>query len=206
MYLTTSPRMLRWVMPRELIWEIPGQEKVLYLTFDDGPVAGVTDKALGILDRFNAKATFFCVGDNVRKFPDIFRQVVEAGHAVGNHTFHHLNGWKTPDDEYFNDVKQCAELIDSKLFRPPYGRITRRQAKILSTDYKIFMWSVLSDDFDPLATAETCFNNIKKSTHSGSIIVMHDQQKSAKTMLNALPRILAHYSQKGFTFLPIKMI
>lgn len=206
MYLTTSLRLLRWFMPRGLIWEIPEKEKVLYLTFDDGPVAGVTDKTLALLERFNAKATFFCVGDNVRKHPETYQAIIASGHAVGNHTFHHLNGWKTTDDAYFSDVKKCAELVDSKLFRPPYGRITRRQAKIISKDYKIIMWSVLSGDFDPLVTSVTCFENVKKFTRSGSIIVMHDQEKSAGTMLMVLPHILTYYTQMGFKFSPIKIV
>jgi peptidoglycan-N-acetylglucosamine deacetylase len=203
MYLTTSPRLLRWFMPRELIWEMPAQEKVLYLTFDDGPVAGVTDKVLDILDCFHAKATFFCVGDNVRKHPEIYKKIIGEGHAAGNHTFHHLNGWKTPDDFYLSDVKKCAELLDTQLFRPPYGRITRQQAKTLSKDYKIIMWSVLSGDFDPATSARQCLNNVQRSAKRGSIIVMHDQEKSAKTMLTALPQILEHFTSNGFKFLSL---
>lgn len=205
MYIKTAPWLLRQILPANLIWQIPACDKTLYLTFDDGPVAGVTDKTLAILDRFKAKATFFCVGDNVRKYPETYQAIIAAGHALGNHTFHHLNGWKTLDDAYFSDVKKCAELVDSKLFRPPYGRFTRRQAKTLSKDYKIIMWSVLSGDFDPLVTPESCFEKVKKLTCSGSIIVMHDQEKSAGTMLMALPQILTYYTQMGFNFLPIKI-
>ena len=205
MYLTTSPKLLRYLMPRGLIWDFPIQEKVLYLTFDDGPVAGVTDKTLVILDRFNAKATFFCVGENVKKHPDIFMRIIREGHTVGNHTFHHLNGWKTSDDVYLIDVKKCAEQLNSKLFRPPYGRITRRQTKILSKDYKIIMWSVLSGDFDPKVNPEQCTRNVLRSAKAGSIIVMHDGEKSGRTMLEALPPILEYYTQKGFKFLPIEM-
>lgn len=193
------------MMPRDLIWDFSGQEKVLYLTFDDGPVAGVTDKTLSILDRFNAKATFFCVGENVRKHPEISKRIIREGHAVGNHTFHHLNGWETPTDAYMSDVKRCNELLDSKLFRPPYGRITRKQARILSKDYKIIMWSVLSGDFDPKVNPEQCKRNVLRSAKAGSIIVMHDGEKSGRTMLDALPQILEHFTQKGFRLLPIQM-
>lgn len=205
MYLTTSPKLLRYLMPQGLTWDFPGHEKVLYLTFDDGPVAGVTDKTLAILDRFKAKATFFCVGDNVRKYPDTFRKVIDSGHTVGNHTYHHLNGWKTPAEDYFHDVQECANLVDSNLFRPPYGRITRVQASILSKDYNIIMWSVLSGDFDPKLNTEQCARNVLRSAQAGSIIVMHDGNKSGRTMLKALPYLLAHYTQKGFRFSSIKM-
>lgn len=205
MYLTTSPKLLRYLMPHGLIWDFPDQEKVLYLTFDDGPVAGVTDKTLAILDRFNAKATFFCVGDNVRKYPEIYRMIIDSGHAMGNHTFHHLNGWKTSTEDYIRDVRQCAELVGTNLFRPPYGRITRKQANTLSGDYKIIMWSVLSGDFDPSVTVAKCIRIVERQASSGSIIVMHDQEKSAATMLNALPQILAHYIAKGYKFSPIKI-
>lgn len=181
------------------------KEKVLYLTFDDGPVAGVTDKTLAILDRFNAKATFFCVGDNVKKHPETFRKIIDSGHTVGNHTYHHLNGWKTPAEDYLHDVQECAKLVDSNLFRPPYGRITRRQARILPKDYKIFMWSVLSGDFDPAVSTEQCSSNVLRSARAGSIIVMHDGEKSGRTMIDALPHILAHYTQKGFRFLSIEI-
>lgn len=192
-------------MPHSLIWEIPEKDKVLYLTFDDGPVRGVTDETLAVLDRFNAKATFFCVGDNVRKFHDTFRSIIDSGHAVGNHTFHHLNGWKTQTKDYIRDVQQCNELVHSTLFRPPYGRITRQQARILSNNYRIIMWSVLSGDFDPGIKAKKCFENITRSSKSGSIIVMHDQKKSAKTMLATLPQVLEFYSEKGFRFREIKI-
>jgi peptidoglycan-N-acetylglucosamine deacetylase len=203
MYLTTSPKLLRCLMPRGLIWDIPEKDKVLYLTFDDGPVAGVTDQTLDILDGFNAKATFFCVGENVKKHPDIFMRIIRESHAVGNHTFHHLNGWKTSDDSYLRDVKQCASLVDSRLFRPPYGRITRKQARMLSKDYKIIMWSVLSGDFDPKVNADQSARNVLRSAKTGSIIVMHDGEKSGRTMLEALPQILEHFTQMGFRFLPI---
>ncbi len=200
MYLTTSPRLLRWFMPRGLIWEIPDQEKVLYLTFDDGPVANVTDQTLEILDRFDAKASFFCVGDNVRKHPKTYQQIIAAGHTVGNHTFHHLNGWKTPAKDYLPDVQECAKLVVSNLFRPPYGRLTRRQARILSKDYKIIMWSVLSGDFDPAVTADQCYKNVVRSARPGSVIVMHNNERSALTMLSALPKILEYFRSKGYGF------
>lgn len=195
---------MRYLMPRGLIWEIPEKDKVLYLTFDDGPVAGLTDKTLAILDRFNAKATFFCVGDNVRKYPDTFRKIIGSGHAVGNHTFRHLNGWKTSTDDYIRDVQECARLVDSSLFRPPYGRNSRKQANILSKDYKIIMWSVLSGDFDPAINVADCVNNVLKHARPGAVIVMHDNQKSAETMLPALSILLERFIRDGYSFLPLK--
>jgi peptidoglycan-N-acetylglucosamine deacetylase len=200
MYLTTSTRLLRWFMPRNLIWEIPEKERILYLTFDDGPVTGITDETLAELDRFNAKATFFCVGDNVKRYPDTYRKIIDAGHSTGNHTFYHLNGWKTPTKEYIRDVHQCAGLVDSTLFRPPYGRITRKQTKILSNDYKIIMWSVLSGDFDPSVSADQCFRNIVKSARPGSVILMHDNQRASKAMLQTLPHVLEYYLERGYKF------
>jgi len=200
MYLTTAPKILKWFMPEVLHWEIPEARNSVYLTFDDGPVPGVTEQVLDVLDRYNAKATFFCVGDNVRKHPDIYSKIVEAGHITGNHTFHHLNGWKTGIEEYIRDVRLCSEYVHSKLFRPPYGRITRQQAKILSKDYQIIMWSVLGGDFEPKATPEKCYENITRSAKPGSIIVLHDQQKSAYTMLKLIPKILEHFTKLGFRF------
>lgn len=204
MYLTIAPRLLRLFIPWGLTWEMPGNKKVLYLTFDDGPVSGVTDETLSILKCYDAKATFFCVGNNVRKNPKTYQNILAAGHAVGNHTFHHLSGWKTPTGDYLQDLKLCAELVDSKLFRPPFGRITVRQAKILSKTYRIIMWSVLSGDFDPSVTAAQCVKNVLRSARPGSIILMHNQEKSAKTMLEALPIILEHYKDQGFGFMGLE--
>lgn len=200
MYAVTSPSLLRLAMPKSLVWQMPSLKKILYLTFDDGPVTGITEEALNILERFGAKATFFCVGDNVRKHPGSYQKILEDGHAVGNHTFHHLNGWKCSDEHYFRDIQLCSELVDSKLFRPPYGRIRRRQARKLASEYKIIMWSVLGGDFDPKVTVERCCRNIFRNTKPGAIIVLHDQLKSANTMLKALPLILDHYKKRGFEF------
>lgn len=200
MYTVTSPMLLRWLMPRNLVWEIPAQEKVLYMTFDDGPVPGVTEKALNFLDQHEAKATFFCVGDNVRKYPELYHKILCAGHATGNHTYHHLNGWKTGDDQYIGDVQACRDLVQSKLFRPPYGHIRRSQIRKLAGEYKIIMWSVLGGDFDPEITVEQCCRNIFRNARPGSILVLHDQLKSADTMLKALPVVLDHYKRKGFEF------
>lgn len=205
MYLTTSPKLLRLLMPRNLIWEIPEKEKALYLSFDDGPVAGITDTTLSVLDKFNARATFFCVGENVKKNPGIYKNIMAAGHAVGNHTFHHLNGWNTPPEDYYRDIHECAQLVNSNLFRPPYGRITCNQTSYLSKAYKIIMWSVISGDFDPSVNADRCVSNVLRSAKAGSIIVMHDGENSGEKMLKALPQVLDHFTSKGFTFQPLKL-
>ena len=147
MYLATPPFWLKWLYP-SLTWNKSRKEKTIYLTFDDGPIPIVTPFVLNTLKKFNAKATFFCIGDNVRKYPEIYNQVLQGGHSVGNHTFNHLKGWKTKNQIYLENVEQCRKLVDSRLFRPPYGRGTRSQYALLSSDYSIIMWDVLSCDFD----------------------------------------------------------
>jgi peptidoglycan-N-acetylglucosamine deacetylase len=198
-----TPFFLPWIYPK-LTWRIPTEEKELYLTFDDGPVHGPTEFVLETLRQYSAKATFFCIGDNVRKHPGVFKKIVEDGHAIGNHTFNHLNGWKTANTSYFENIKQCDDLfrqnaVRSKLFRPPYGRITGKQIKFLG-DYTIVMWDVLSVDYLKSLSAEACLQNTLRATRSGSIIVFHDSYKAEKNMTHALPRFLEHFNDKGFSF------
>ena len=199
MFLAKTPAVLRLLMPQYL-WKGPTDKRTIYLTFDDGPIPEVTPRVLEILRDYVAKATFFCVGDNVHKHPDIFRQLTDNGHAVGNHTYHHLNGWKTPDTDYLNDVERCREVLPSRLFRPPYGRMSRSQASVLRRNYKIVMWDVLSGDYSPDISPEKCLSNITENAGPGSIIVMHDSQKARKNLLFALPRVLEHYASAGFSF------
>lgn len=172
----------------------------MYLTFDDGPIPEVTPEVLRILAEYNAKATFFCIGDNVEKHPDVYKQVLDEGHAVGNHTQNHLSGWKTEDYAYFRNTLQSAQHIDSDLFRPPYGRIKRSQATVLKQRYKIIMWDVLSGDFDPKTTQQQCLDNVINNAREGSIIVFHDSLKAQDKMLFALPRVLAHFGELGYRF------
>ena len=180
--------------------------KIIYLTFDDGPVPEVTPWVLSQLAQYNALATFFCVGDNVRRNTDIFNEVVEAGHSVGNHTFNHLNGWSTPAKTYLDNVAECAAFVSSNLFRPPYGRVSARQAQVLHRDYEIVMWDVLSGDFDQTLQPENCYENVIKHTRSGSILLFHDSIKASRNLFYALPRVLAYFSQLGYQFkaLPMK--
>jgi len=202
MYLANAPFWLQWLYP-SLIWHKSRKEKSVYLTFDDGPIPVVTPFVLNTLKTFNAKATFFCIGDNVAKHPDVFEQVVSAGHSVGNHTFNHLKGWDTINQEYLDNVAQCAGLVKSSLFRPPYGRAKRSQISALHRQYSIIMWDVLSGDFDGSITAEKCYQNVVKHVRNGSIIVFHDSLKAFPRLETTLPRVLHHLSAQGYQFLAL---
>ncbi|MBW8049031.1 MAG: polysaccharide deacetylase family protein [Cytophagales bacterium] len=185
--------------------ELPGgtgetEKKVIYLTFDDGPVAGVTEWVLQLLKQYNAKATFFCVGKNVEKQPAIFQQIIRQGHSVGNHTYHHLSGWRTPVKEYLADVEKCAALVHSKLFRPPYGTLRPSQYSRLITQYSIIMWDVISGDFDQKLVKEKCLAICIRYTRNGSIIGFHDSVKVEEKLKYVLPQYLKHFSSQGYRF------
>lgn len=199
MYTAKTPHIVK-ALYHDLEWKISTPGRDLFITFDDGPIPEVTPEVLKILHQFRAKATFFCIGDNVRKHPDVFQEVKQNGHAIGNHTYHHLNGWKTPLREYLRNTLQCDELVRSKLFRPPYGRITRQQARVLRSRYRIIMWDVLSADFDQSISYDRCLQNVLNHAEAGSVVVFHDSLKAADRMLYALPRVLEHFSEKGFSF------
>ena len=183
-----------------LVWDIPTEEKVIYLTFDDGPTPEVTSYVLKELSKYNAKATFFCLGCNVDKHPNIYQEIISEGHQIGNHTYHHLNGWHTNNQQYFDNVEKCSKTIDSKLFRPPYGRIKKSQSAKLIQDYKIVMWDVLSGDFDPKTTPEQCLKNVIDYTSEGSIVVFHDSKKASQNLSYALPKFLAYFHERGYRF------
>jgi peptidoglycan-N-acetylglucosamine deacetylase len=199
MYLVRTPRLIQNLVP-SYTWSIPTDEKVLYLTFDDGPIPEVTPWVLETLKKFNAKATFFCVGDNVKTNPSVFQQVLTEGHAVGNHTFSHMNGWDSDNIPYFHNVRHCAQLVKSSLFRPPYGRLTPKQTQFLTRHYDIVMWDVLSGDFDQNISKEDCLKNVISATKRGSIIVFHDSLKAAERMMYALPKVLEYFAAKGYRF------
>jgi len=201
MYLIKSPLLLKWYYP-SLLWNKSRTEKVIYLTFDDGPIPNVTDFVLKTLKAFNAKATFFCIGDNIVKHPEVFERVKNDGHAIGNHTFNHLKGWKTDDETYLENTLKCQKLMHTNLFRPPYGRIKKSQIRSLKSDsgLNIVMWDVLSGDFDINLAPEKCYQNVVKHTENGSIIVFHDSLKAFDRLSYALPRALAYFTEKGFTF------
>lgn len=199
MYLVKTPKFIQELFPN-FTWRIPSQEKVLYLTFDDGPIPEVTPWVLEQLAEYDAKATFFAVGDNILKHPEVFNQVVEAGHAIGSHTQHHLNGWVTDNIPYFHDVRHCANLTKTVLFRPPYGKLRPRQAQFLQRHYRIVMWDVLSADFDPAITEEQCLQNVIRNADAGSIVVFHDSLKAEEKLRYALPKVLAHFAAQGYRF------
>lgn len=201
-YLVKSPWLLRKYFS-ECVWNIETREKVLYLTFDDGPHPEATGYTLEVLKQFNAKATFFCLGSNVKKHFDIYKQIIYEGHKPGNHTFNHLNGWKTNDAEYLKDIAEAAKIIDSNLFRPPYGRITKFQIKALKGEklkLKTIMWDVLSGDFDASIKPENCYLNVIDNARPGSIIVFHDSLKALPVLRYTLPRVLQYFSEKGYQF------
>ena len=203
-YLVKTPLLLKKIYPSYL-WSINTKEKLLYLTFDDGPHPKITPFILQQLKRYNALATFFCIGKNVVAYPDVYKQIQEGGHAIGNHTFNHLNGWKTENEVYLKDIAEASNVIDSSLFRPCYGRITSFQAKNLKSVMKgrkptIVMWDVLSGDFDPDCTPQQCLANVIFASVPGSIIVFHDSEKAFPKLEYTLPRMLKFFSEKGYLF------
>ena len=200
-YFSKTPGWLRKLYPSGT-WKIQTDRKVLYLAFDDGPHAAATPFALEQLRKYHARATFFCIGKNVIAEPDVYKSILTGGHRVGNHTMNHLNGWKTPDKLYLADIERARALIDSDLFRPPYGRISAFQIKNLTQilKYKLIMWDVLSGDFDPAVDGKKAAEKVIKKAGPGSIIVFHDSAKSYKKIQEALPEVLAYFSDKGYSF------
>jgi peptidoglycan/xylan/chitin deacetylase (PgdA/CDA1 family) len=202
MYLVKTPWLLKKLYPN-FVWDAPPNPRCIYLTFDDGPIPIVTPFVLNILKQYNAKATFFCIGDNVRKHPDIFEQVKKDGHAIGNHTFNHLKGWDTDDKIYLDNFLQADKLLDTKLFRPPYGRMKKSQLKLLQEakpGVQAIMWNILSADFDVNITPEKCLDNVLKHTRGGDMVLFHDSLKAKVRMEYALPRAMEVWSKKGFEF------
>jgi peptidoglycan-N-acetylglucosamine deacetylase len=203
-YFVKTPWWLKKFYSQRL-WNVNTQEKIIYLTFDDGPNPKATPFVLDQLKKYNAKATFFCIGENVITYPHIYTRIIDEGHKVGNHTHHHLNGWKTNSDIYLHDVAEAARYIDSSLFRPPYGRMGSFQAKNINKALKvprakIIMWTVLSGDFDTDITKEKCLQNVIVHARPGSIIVFHDSEKAFPRLEYALPGVLKFFSEKGYVF------
>jgi peptidoglycan-N-acetylglucosamine deacetylase len=204
MYFIKTPQILKFFF-KDLIWDIPNADKSVYITFDDGPTQEVTNWVLETLRSYDAKATFFCIGKNVKENLDMYQMILDEGHGVGNHTFSHLNGWKTESIEYIRDVAKAKEWINSNLFRPPYGKISYDQSKILKTQYNIVMWDILSGDFDPDLDIQNSINKMKTCTQSGSIITFHDSKKAEKNLKIMLPIMLQFWKEQGYRFKAIEI-
>jgi peptidoglycan-N-acetylglucosamine deacetylase len=194
----------------DYVWRMPTKEKIVHLTFDDGPHPTITPWVLDLLKQYDAKASFFCIGDNVLKHGEVYQRLIAEEHAVGNHTFHHLNGWKTKTGDYLQDVAKAAKVINSNLFRPPYGKVTAKQARGLSSALKsqsarVIMWDVLSADFDTCTSAEQCKKNVLMNVGPGSIVVFHDSEKAFPNLRTALPEVLSHLKKEGYRFEKIQM-
>ena len=192
------PRMVTWLFPNR-VWQIPTAQKEIFLSFDDGPHPRITPMVLDMLAAHGAKASFFCIGDRVKRFPGIYQRILDEGHAIGNHTFHHLNGWKTNDAEYLTNITEAALCIDSRLFRPPYGRIKGSQARaIVAKGFKTIMWTVLSGDYDAKLNPAQCANRVLENIEPGFIFLFHDAEKAEKNMLFALEKLLEACKIQGF--------
>lgn len=196
MFIYRIPFFLQKLFPA-YTWKVNTNDKQLFLTFDDGPHPQITPWVLQILAEFNAKATFFCVADNVKKYPEVYKQIILAGHSIGNHTYHHLNGWKHSTSDYLADVKLAEQYIDSRLFRPPYGKITRKQAKELLPYYQIVMWDRLSVDYKKDLNIEESLRQMKR-VNKGSILVFHDSEKAFENLQKLLPVLLEDYQKRGY--------
>ena len=199
LYVIKFPWVIRKLFP-SLVTRIAVKDKIAFLTFDDGPTPEVTPQILDILAEYNAKATFFCLGKNVEKYSAIFESIKNDGHAAGNHSFDHKNGWKTQNKTYFDNIEKAGVLIKTNLFRPPYGKILPSQIKFIRSRYRIVMWDVLSGDFDPGIAKEKCVENVVKNVKPGSIIVFHDSIKAMEKVLYTLPVILKELSAMGYQF------
>lgn len=198
---SSTPSWVDQILP-SVLWRFATKEPIIYLTFDDGPIPEVTPWVLDLLAKNNAKATFFCIGANVKKYPEIYQRILDEGHTVGNHTHNHLNGWKTGNKEYFTNIKECGKWVETTLFRPPYGKLSQSQLKQLKKKYQIVMWSVLSKDYDAEVRPESCLGNVLTS-RPGDILVFHDSLKAEENLRYTLPRLLKHHSNMGMKFCAI---
>jgi len=202
-----TPGFVKTLFPN-FVWSINTTNKELYLTFDDGPTPEITDWVLKTLKKYNAKASFFCIGNNIEKYPEVFQNIITEGHTIGNHTYNHLKGWKNKTKNYIKDTQKTEALINNfklpnakKLFRPPYGKFKNKQSKkLLEEGYRIILWDVLSYDWDKSVSKDTCFNNVTSAAKEGSIVVFHDSVKASRNLKYVLPKVLEYYTEKGYAF------
>jgi peptidoglycan-N-acetylglucosamine deacetylase len=202
MYFVKTPKIARSIL-KKAVWNIPNNDRRIFLTFDDGPTPSITNQTLDILKEYKIKATFFCLGSQVEKHPEIFKRITDEGHAVGNHSYSHLKGWTTNNQQYLEDVRKGEAIIKSNLFRPPYGKIKRSQVNSLSPQTKIILWDVLPGDFSAKNDVGKIVSNTLNSVETGSIIVLHDNDKCGNKMLQALPVIIDKLQEKKYSFSPI---
>ena len=198
MYFVRIPNIIKKLYPK-IIWEIPGKEKILYLTFDDGPHPEITPYILDQLDKYHAKASFFCLGTMAEKNPQTLELIRQKGHVVGNHSYSHPNGWKTNTADYLADIEKAGKIISSKIFRPPYGKIKRAQSSLLHSQFSIFNFSLLPGDYDSSISSEKCYQNLADNVRSGDIICLHDSEKAWKHLQYCLPRWLQFLSEQQYT-------
>lgn len=184
----------------KVLWRKDSDKKVIYLTFDDGPIPEVTPWVLDVLDQYEVKATFFCVGENVWRHPDLYQEILRRGHRTGNHTYNHLRGFLTKTDQYLENIEKAAKYIDSDLFRPPHGDLWRKQYLALNKKYQIVQWDLITRDYNKKLRGDQVLNIVKQHARNGSIIVFHDSLKAEQNMKYALPRSLAYLKSEGFSF------
>jgi len=199
MWIEQLPRFMRAIYPLAT-WRMSSHEKVIYLTFDDGPIPEVTPWVLDILDKYNIKATFFCVGENVMRYPDLYQELHRRGHRTGNHTYNHMRGFTTTSKTYMANVEKAAQYIDSDLFRPPHGGLRKFQYWEVRMKYKVILWDVISRDYDKDVPEAKVLRIVKKYTRNGSIIVFHDSLKAERNMRYAMPRAVEYLLQQGYEF------
>lgn len=197
MYLVKTPPFIKTLFS-DFVWNVETDSKEVFLTFDDGPIPELTPWVLDTLKEYDFKATFFCVGDNVRKYPEIFNRITVEGHSIGNHTFNHLNGWLTDQEAYISNVQKCDQIMETQLFRPPYGKMRLSQSTVIKNEKTVVMWDVLSGDFDQNITKEKCLSNVVDNYVNGSIIVFHDNIKAEANLKYVLPKFMEHLSENGF--------
>ena len=199
LYFIKTPKILQRLFV-DFLWKIDTDEKVIYLTFDDGPHPVITPWIIDLMNQYDAKGTFFLIGDAVSRYPDLYQLYKANGHQVGNHTYKHIKGWQSRKKNYLKEIAQCAEVVDSSLFRPPYGQINLNAIREIKKQYRVVMWDVLSCDFDTENSSEICLSNVINYSKKGSIVVFHENEKSMKNIMYALPKVLDYFTKLGYLF------